>query len=217
MKEVIDFLKQLKVNNNREWFEANKAQYLKAKSLYDDFVNQIIDGIRVFDPTIGKLEAKDCTFRIYRDVRFSPNKDPYKDQMGAYIARGGRKSTWAGYYIHLEPDNCFTGGGIYMPPPDVLKSVRNEIYFNAADFLAIFSDKNFKKYYAELYEDKLSRPPKDFDIQSPVIEYLKYKSYFADTQISMEKVYSDKLVSFVLDAMKAVLPLTKFLNKAFEK
>jgi len=77
--------------------------------------------------------------------------------------------------------------------------------------------KNFKKYYAELYEDKLSRPPKDFDIQSPVIEYLKYKSYFADTQISMEKVYSDKLVSFVLDAMKAVLPLTKFLNKAFEK
>lgn len=216
MKEILDFISELKENNNREWFEANKKRYLQVKSRHEDFVQKVLDGIARFDPAYGNLNAKDCVFRIYRDVRFSPNKDPYKTHIGAYLSPGGRKSQKPGFYVHLEPGNCFAGGGVYMPPPDVLKKIRNEIYFNFDEFKEILEEKNFKKNFSGLYEDKLTRPPKDFDPNHPGIEYLKYKSYFVDKEIPEKVVLSDKFVPTVVETLKVAQPLNKFLERVFE-
>ena len=129
MKEILKFLELLSGNNNREWFEANKPMYQSAKSLYETLITNTITGIGAFDSSIGHPLAKDCLFRIFRDVRFSKDKAPYKTNFGAFIASGGRKSPKSGYYIHIEPEKSFIGGGIYMPQPDVLKKLRQEVYF----------------------------------------------------------------------------------------
>lgn len=215
MKKLLSFISDLKENNNREWFEANKSRYLEIKEMHEDFVQKVINGITAFDAEYGKLTAKECVFRIYRDVRFSTNKEPYKTHIGAYIAPGGRKSQKPGYYVHLEPGNCFAGGGVYMPQPDVLKKIRNEIYYNFDEFSKIMDDKNFKKHFKGLFEDKLSRPPKDFDASHPGIEYLKYKSYFVDKEIPEDIVLSDKFVPAVVETLKVVKPLNDFLKRVF--
>lgn len=216
MKEILDFITELKENNNREWFDANKQRYLSVKAQHENFIDKVIEGIRSIDPQIGKLEAKDCVFRIYRDVRFSPNKEPYKNHIGAYISRGGRKSPRAGYYIHLDPGASFAGGGIYMPSPDVLKKIRNEIYFNTDEFKSILESKEFKKNFTGLYEDKLSRPPKDFDASHPGIEYLKYKSFFVEKAFSDNDVMSATFVRKLTDSFRVLQPMNDFLNKVFD-
>ena len=102
--EIMQFLTELKQNNNREWFQANKNRYDSLRKGFIDEVQQLIDRIALFDPEIAGLEAKDCLFRIYRDIRFSPDKTPYKIHFAAYMAScGGRGSERGGYYIHLEP------------------------------------------------------------------------------------------------------------------
>jgi uncharacterized protein (TIGR02453 family) len=115
MKHILDFLKDLSSNNTREWFEMNKPVYNKVKADFENFVNEIIAEIQRFDPSLGSLQAKDCTFRIYRDVRFSHDKSPYKTNIGAFMAKGGRKSAGSGYYLHIEPGKSFVGGGIICP------------------------------------------------------------------------------------------------------
>ena len=120
--EIIQFLTELRQNNNREWFQANKSRYDFLRKVFIDEVQQLIDRIALFDPEIAGLEAKDCLFRIYRDIRFSPDKTPYKIHFAAYMAScGGRGSERAGYYIHLEPGGCLLSGGVWCPPPALLK------------------------------------------------------------------------------------------------
>ncbi len=163
MNFVIDYLKALQQNNNREWFQANKASYDQARVSFELFLTRVIAGITTFDTSIGVPVPKECIFRIYRDVRFSPNKLPYKNHFGAYIAQGGRKSMLPGYYIHLEPGASFAGGGMYQPDPVMLKKIRQEIYFNADEMLTIVNDAGFKKTFGALSaEDALKRPPRDF-------------------------------------------------------
>ena len=142
--EIIQFLTELRQNNNREWFQANKSRYDSLRKGFIDEVQQLIDRIALFDPEIAGLEAKDCLFRIYRDIRFSPDKTPYKIHFAAYMAScGGRGSERAGYYIHLEPGGCLLSGGVWCPPPALLKALRKDIYENIEDY---FDDKN-KDYY----------------------------------------------------------------------
>ncbi|MBK8806523.1 MAG: DUF2461 domain-containing protein [Bacteroidales bacterium] len=138
MKLVYDFLKQLCINNNRDWFTANKDFFEQAKLEFKDFVEKLIPQIVAFDDTVKDVKSTECIFRIYKDVRFSKDKTPYKTNMGAFITPEGRKSCNAGYYIHIEPDNSFTAGGIYMPPSDKLLKIRQSIYSNPSEF---------KKYY----------------------------------------------------------------------
>ena len=116
---ILEFLTLIKENNNREWFHENKALYNQAKNDFEVFVNLAINEISKFDKSIVSVDAKDCIFRIFRDVRFSKSKMPYKANFGAFIIKGGKKSPMAGYYIHVEPGNSFLAGGIYMPPADV--------------------------------------------------------------------------------------------------
>ena len=217
MKVILSFLSDLKNNNNREWFDLNRDRYLKAKTLFEEKVNLMIGEISHFDPSIGMPAAKDSIFRIFRDVRFSKDKLPYKTNFGAFVANGGRKTARAGYYIHIEPGASMVGGGIYMPEPDVVKKLRQEIYYNAAGFKKLIEEKKFKKTFGKLAEfDKLKRPPKDFDASFPDVDLLMYKSYTVMHPLADEVVLSDRFPQKVLEVCSTMKEFNQFLNKAFE-
>jgi len=214
MEIILSFLSDLKANNNRDWFNANKDRYLGAKALHLEFLDKVIHGVAAFDSDIQMITAADCTFRIYRDVRFTKNKDPYKINMGAVIRREGRKSDYAGYYLHLEPGATFAGGGQYMPAPELLRAIRYEIYNFPQDFQDILSDPVFVKYFGTLQQDKLKRPPKDFPADAPMIEHLKYKSFTVGRSFTDEQVRNDTFIGEVLNTFKATQPILRFLNRS---
>ncbi len=216
---TIEFLKALKQNNHKAWFDENRKQYEYAKEDYLNLIDGIIRGVGKNDPTIALLQPKECVFRINRDVRFSKDKSPYKTNFGAGFSKGGKKSLLSGYYFHCEPGSSFVGGGIWMPPAPELKKVRQEIDYNYTEFQAVLSNPLFKKQYDDLErgaDTKLSRPPKGYDESNPAIEYLKLKSYIASAPISDEELTSKSLVSKVVEAFNALQPLIYFINQALE-
>jgi len=212
------FLKDLKKNNNKPWFDKNRKVYEAAKADFISFIQAVIDQHGKKDASIKNLLAKDCLFRINRDVRFAKDKSPYKTNIGASINKGGRKAeNSAGYYFHLEPGGVFTGGGIWMPMPDELKKVRQEIDYNFTDFKKIIAAKKFKTVYGELSsnpEYKLSRVPKGYDPENPAAEFLKLKSYIAMIKISDADLTSKELVKKTVAAFEALQPLIEFINEA---
>jgi len=214
LKNTLTFLEQLEKHNNRVWFHENKKQYETAKKEIENFINELIPEVKKFDNEIDILSAKECMFRIYRDVRFSKNKLPYKTNFGAFIAKGGRKGGNAGYYLHIEPRKSFLGGGVYMPDPDSLKAIRQEIYYNHTEFKKIINNKIFKKNFNILEGEKLKRPPKDFPAGFPDIELLKYKSYVVLHGITDEDIKSANFFKYILIIFKAMYPLNCFLNRA---
>ena len=216
MKDVLNFLTDLSKNNNREWFNANKDSYLQARETFDGMVNRLIPGIRKFDPEIGPLTAKDCVFRIYRDVRFSKDKSPYKTNMGGFITKGGRKGGFAGYYLHIDPQQSFIAGGNHMPPPDRLKKIRQEILYNIDEFKGIINGAGFKKTFGSIDAEKLSRPPKDFPADFPDIDLLKFKSYTVVHPINPEVITEAEFEALILKTFKELYPFNRFLNRALE-
>jgi uncharacterized protein (TIGR02453 family) len=216
-KNTMLFLSKLKKNNNKPWFDANRKQYEAAKADFASFVQAVIDGFGKKNKSIAHLLAKDCMFRINRDVRFSKDKSPYKTNMGAFINAGGKKSNFAGYYFHLEPGACFTGGGMYMPMPQELAKVRQEIDYNLADFKKIINAKKFKTVYGDLDRDAeylLSRVPKGYETDNPAAEYLKLKSFVATINIPDTSLKSKKIIDDVITAFEALQTLNNFLNNA---
>jgi uncharacterized protein (TIGR02453 family) len=215
-KYVFSFLAALKENNNRDWFTANKDAYLEAKDSFEGFINGIIPLIRAIDPRVDMITARDCTFRIYRDVRFSKEKSPYKPNMGAYIARGGKSSQMAGYYIHIEPGQSFLAGGLYMPQPDVLKKVREEIHYNYGEFRMIIDDPGFVKVFGRIDDDqKLTNPPKGFPKDFLGIELLKYKNYAVMHFVTDEQVLKGDYPSYAQEIFEKLYPLNVFFNRIF--
>jgi len=166
------------------------------------------------DKDLAGLEAKQSVFRIYRDVRFSHDKSPYKINMGAAMTKGGRKSPFATYYVHIEPGNSFAGGGIWMPTGPVLKAMRQEVYYNADEFKNLIGSRGFTKYFNQLMGDKLKRPPRDFPADFPDVELLKYKSYVVGNNMDDGLVSSDALMDKLLDVYKALYPFNSFINRA---
>ncbi len=153
-KNILQFASQLKKNNNREWFQENKEWYNQVRNEFEQLVDDLIQKISEFDGEINNLSSKECIFRIYRDVRFSYDKTPYKTYFGAYIASGGgRKSPRGGYYLHLEPDSAFVSTGIWSPEPVVLKALRQSIYDNIDELNEIRSNPGFSRYYKNFHED----------------------------------------------------------------
>ncbi|MBC8035164.1 MAG: DUF2461 domain-containing protein [Chitinophagaceae bacterium] len=216
---TIKFLQQLKKNNSKEWFDKNRPAFEAAKKDFAAFVGTLIDAHGKTDPEIAALESKDCVFRINRDVRFSKDKSPYKTNMGASINRGGKKSIFAGYYFHLEPGGSFAGGGIWMPDPNDLKKIRQEIDYNYEEFKQITGSKKFKASFGTLDESeeyKLSRPPKGYDEKNAAIEFLKLKSFVAMIKIGDEDLTTKALQKKATDAFAAIQPLIYFINKAIE-
>jgi uncharacterized protein (TIGR02453 family) len=214
MKDVLPFLKALNENNKREWFQNNKHLYELAKNEVEDFVNFLIPQINSFDPAIGHLEAKKTLFRIYRDVRFSKDKTPYKTYFGAYIAPGGRKSIYAGYYLHIEADGCFLAGGSHCPQGEHLKKIRSEIYYNTDQLKEILLSADFKKYFGEIVGDKLKRPPLGFSKDFADIELLKFKDYTIFHRFEDDRLKQPDLGEFCLDVFRKMKPFNDFMNRA---
>jgi uncharacterized protein (TIGR02453 family) len=216
-KLVLDFLTQLEGNNNREWFHANKTQFEAARNEVELMVNSMIPLIAKFDDAVKYVAAKDCMFRIFRDVRFSKDKSPYKINMGAWITRAGRKSCGPGYYIHLQPGGSFLSAGVYMPEPDQLKKIRKEIYYNVTEFKTILQEKRLKKYSNGLAEmDKAKMAPKDFPKDFEEIDLLKHKHYILSYPVRDEMIGSDHFTEMAGIAFKAMYPLNVFLKRALE-
>ncbi len=214
MKNVIPFLQDLKENNNREWFHDNKNRYLLAKDEFEAFIADLLPGMCGIDKGLVGLEPKKCVFRIYRDVRFSKDKAPYKTNMGAAMTRGGRKSPYATYYVHVEPGSAFAGGGIWMPQGPALKAMRQEVYYNADEFKMIMGTAGFKKYFGEMMGDKLKRPPRDFPADFPDIELLKFKNYVVGHNVDDSIITDDSFSSYLLGVFKALYPYNAFINRA---
>lgn len=214
---TLKFLKDLKKNNNKPWFDAHRKEYETAKNDFAVFIQNVIDKHSKSDPTIKSIMAKDCMFRINRDVRFSKDKSPYKTNMGAYINRGGKKSLFAGYYFHCEPGQSFVGGGLWMPMPPELNKVRQEIDYNLDEFKKIITSKKFRSVYKDLSHEKeyvLSRVPKGYDPTNPAAEYLKMKSFVSMTPLKDSDLTSKYLVKKTTIAFEALQPLIEFVNQS---
>lgn len=218
MEQVLHFLSGLAENNTREWFTARKKQYEAAKSEVETFVNRLIPEIGRFDPSVQYVEAKDCLFRIFRDVRFSKDKSPYKTNMGAWITRAGRKSPGPGYYVHLQPGGSFLAAGIYMPDPVMLKKIRSEIYYNAEEFKSLMQKKPLRTYAVGLSDfEKTKLPPRDFPRDFPDIDLLKYKHYTLAYHLTDRQVTSDDFLELAAGVFRAWEPFNAFLRRAVDE
>ncbi|MBS0028299.1 DUF2461 domain-containing protein [Chitinophaga sp. 22321] len=207
---VLNFLKTLEKNNNREWFNEHKKQYNNAREDLVLFVEKLISEIAGFDKEIGKLDPQKSLFRIYRDTRFSQNKDPYKINFGANI---GFKN--AGYYLHIQPGQSFLAGGIYMLGNDKLAALRKEISGNAEAFQKIIREASFCHYFGGLSEDgKLKRVPSGFEKEDPMAAYLKLKYFAAVHPVSDKELLEDAAPKKFAEIYKSLKPLNDFLNAA---
>ena len=216
-KPTLDFLKSLKKNNQRDWFNANKSKYESTKKEFEIFIAKLISEISRFDKIVSGTEAKNCIFRIYRDVRFSHDKSPYKNHFGAFISYKGKNSNGPGYYIHIEPGNCFLAGGIYHPDGVQLNLIRKEIEFSLKYFKKILNNKDFVKYFGGLSDmGKLKTSPKGFPKEHPALELLQHKSYIVSHSVNDKQVISDNFFSYSVNIFRAIRPLNKFLNTAMD-
>jgi uncharacterized protein (TIGR02453 family) len=218
-QSTLRFLRQLKRNNNKSWFDAHRTEYEEARNDFENFVQSVLDKHARRDTDLKELTAKKCMFRINRDVRFSKDKAPYKTNFGASMQKGGKKSGFAGYYFQLEPGKSFLGGGLWMPQPDALKKVRQEIDYCFDEFKKIIHSKKFKGFFGELYTGdgvKLSKIPQGFEKDDPAAEYLKFKSWLVLTDINDATLRSKNLVKSTVDSFCALQPLIKFLNRPLE-
>lgn len=209
--EIIRFLTELRENNYREWFQDNKSRYNALKVGFTDDVQRLINRIALFDPDLSGLEAKDCLFRIYRDIRFSPDKTPYKTHFSAYLSLGGRASERAGYYIHIEPGNCLLSGGIWMPPAPLLKKLRQELYQQIDEFVEIIENPSFKAIYPELEGEVLKRNPVGFP-DSPYNAIIRHKDFSVASYKPDDFLTEDSWLENSVETFRQLYPFNRFLN-----
>jgi len=214
--DLLNFLKELKDNNHKPWFDENRERYQNLRKEMVRLIQELIPQIAQFDPSILPLEPKDCIFRINRDIRFSNDKTPYKTNMGAYMARGGKKSPYGGYYLHIEPGGSFLAGGIYQPSSAVLKEVRSEIYYDVEKFKSIILDKTFKTYFKEIWSEKLKSAPRGFPSDWPDIELLKFKHYTVIHELQDDKIIQKDFPDFAIKVFKVLQPFNTYFNRVIE-
>jgi len=213
MKELFKFLKELRENNNREWFKANKSRYDVLHKQHIGVVQQLIDRIATFDSEIAGLDAKSCIYRIYRDIRFTNDKTPYKTHFGAYMTGyGGRTSSYGGYYLHIEPSGSFVSGGVWQPEPKLLKQLRKDIYNNIEELTGILENEKFKQKFGEFEGEKLQRMPDGFPKDCPYESILKNKSFVVSSVKPEEFFHSENWIDEVIEDFKLLFPLNRFLN-----
>ncbi|MBR1850103.1 MAG: DUF2461 domain-containing protein [Bacteroidales bacterium] len=225
--QTIGFLQQLAANNNRPWFNDHKDQWLEIKAEFDTFVQYLIDQMQQVDPTLTGLTAKNSVYRIYRDTRFSADKTPYKTHIACFLSSWGPKNSGVpGYYVQIGCDNayglegmCDLGGGIFMPSPQALAAIRQEIFYCPDEFLAIINDKTYRHYFGDTFftSKKLQRVPQGYPADWPHADLLKYKDYCSNHTLDESLVGSPEMADAVLDVWRASLPLNKFLQRAMEE
>ncbi|MDA6071636.1 DUF2461 domain-containing protein [Flavobacterium sp. AC] len=218
-KESLQFLDDLKKNNNRDWFQDNKKRYEIFKKNYQQLVSDFLDVMKPLDPSLELLEVKNCTFRINRDIRFSKDKSPYKAHLGVWMSGGTKGLNRSGYYVHIEKGASFIAGGFYSPESDDLKKVRKEIAFFHDDLEAIIADKNFKKEFGSLdvnETNSLKNPPRGYEKDHPAIEFLKLKSFTATQKYDISEVTQKDFVAKMSKKLIALKPLNEFINRALD-
>ncbi len=212
--ETLDFLKELAANNSKEWMDANRSWYLQVKESLLEDAAKILSGLSANQPAFSSIRPKDCLFRQNRDIRFSANKLPYKTNMAAYFAVGGKKSTGPGYYLHLEPGGSFLAGGIWMPDSDILKKIRQEIDYAGSELAGILQDPSFYDYFGEMEGEQLKTSPKGYSSEHPHIELLRYKSFIVSKKLTDADVARGHHIGLALEAFDAMRPFMGFLDKA---
>lgn len=215
---TLKFLKNLKKNNNRPWFEVHRPQFELAKTDILSLAGGIIKHVASFDAPIGALNSKDCLFRINRDVRFSKDKSPYKTNLAAYFNKGGKKSNGSGYYVHIEPGKSFVAGGTWMPLPADLAKIRQEIDYGFDNWNKLTGSPAFKKQFPKgvTADVSLTRPPKGYDENNPAIHFIKMKSFIVSKAFTDAEIQSKSFVKEIAATFKAMKPMIDFLNTAIE-
>lgn len=219
-KDFFAFFKELKANNERPWFEANKERY-KAS-----VVSPMSDFIEAMAPRLAKISKHfvadprpngGSMFRIYRDVRFAKDKRPYKEHASCYFYHSSGKNVHApGFYMHFAPDEVRFGGGMWMPDAEPLNQIRRAIESDGKSWGKIMADKSFKATFGEIHGEALARPPRGFDAENPYIGDIKRKSFFAMHDSAAKTALSPKLVDEVDAAFRAAKPLVRFLCEAVD-
>lgn len=215
-KNTLQFLEDLKTNNNRDWFLENKKRYEEFKKDYHQLIREFLETMKPQDANLELLEVKNCAFRINRDIRFSKNKAPYKTHLGIWMNTNQGRNNGPGYYIHIEKGASFIAGGLYSPEADELKKIRKEIAFFYEDLEEILANKNFKKIYSGLDRNEtnsLKNGPKDFEKDHPAIEFLKLKSFVAVKKISDKELFEEHFVKIITEKLLVLKPLLEFLNR----
>ena len=212
---TVTFLQKLSKNNNKPWFDKHRDDYQVAKEDYEAFVSQLLESLSTSEPLFKEQQAKDCIFRIFRDVRFSKDKTPYKAHFGAFFSKGGRKYPGAGYYFHLEPGGkSFVGGGLWVPEAPLLKAVRQEIDYNFDEFSNIIKNKKFKTLFKKIEGEQLKTLPQGYAADNPAIEYLKMKSFTVSFNIPDTDVLGKGVVKKAMDVFTIMRPFIDFLNRS---
>lgn len=213
MEEVLNFLNELNINNNREWFERNKDRYLKIKEYIEFFTQNIINEISGFDESAKYLIPKDCTYRIYRDTRFSQDKTPYKTHIGIFINPPyGKKSYRMGYYLHLEPKNCSIGVGNVCLPPYLINGIRKSIKDDIEEYLSIIDNQEFKKLYKKIGENPVKTAPKGFSKDWQYIDLVKPKDYYVSHNLTDREVVARNFLKKAVKIFQTGKPFMDFIN-----
>lgn len=218
-KESLQFLDDLKANNNRDWFQDNKKRYEIFKKDYHQLVSDFLDTMKPLDPSLELLQIKDCTFRINRDIRFSKDKSPYKAHLGVWLSSGAKGANRSGYYVHIEKGASFIAGGFYSPDAEELKKVRKEIAFFYDDLEEILKEKNFKKEFETLdinENNSLKSMPRGYEKDHPAIEFLKLKSFTVSQKYDISEVTKKDFVAKMSQKLITLKPFNEFINRALE-
>lgn len=221
MQKILDFLNALRLNNNREWFMAHKADYLEAQARFNDFALSLFQAIASYDPSVKGLGLNEMTYRIYRDVRFSKDKSPYKTHFGVYVCRGGKKSNYSGYYFHIAAEGTDTFGlnghclaaGDYCCPANLLKVLREDIAYGNGAFERIL--KGAPKFKLD-ESQKLCRVPHGFEPELSCADLLRYKVYCLLQPVPTSFVLKPNLAERVADAFRPTKPFLDFINRAVD-
>ena len=219
-KNTLKFLKNLKANNSKEWLNDNKKAYENAKNDILTLTAELITKLSDTDKTISNayLDPKKCITRLNRDLRFTKDKTPYKTDYYIVLNKNGKNSTSAFYFLHIKPNNCFVGGGVYNPQPEQLKRIRQEIDYAYDEWTGIINDKIFKKIFPSGINNSgvLTRTPKEYGEENKAIEFLKMKDFFTMEKISDKEIMADETCVKINNYFKTTKPLVDFLNRAIE-
>jgi len=215
-QQTLDFLKDLVDNNNREWFQANKERYDKARENVIELAADIIAKLHKVDPSVSAdLDPKKCVMRIYRDIRFSKNKTPYKNNFGISLPTLGSKLGGVEYYFQVQPGKSFIAGGYWMPEVEHLKKIRQEIDYNADDLKKIIDDKEFVKLFGYFRkQDQLKTVPRDYSADNENIDLLKLKSFIVSHQLKDKELLNTNAAEEIVNLCSRIYPLNVFLKNA---